>query len=204
MFFIFLSLWLGYWSAEAGASLPWSKLWQDKKKWFSEIPEFIIAFTISIISIYVFNNIFNFNFIDGMMLFLLMVSVSYSGKQSATWAYLTWSGYLKDDNKDGVIDNRDGRKSTLKFINDWISSKINKKLGDKEYSWVWAFTKGFITTFPVFGFGCLFQPLCREVASHAKSRLAGDSNMYMEIADGVSYAMSCCVFLFIGGLIVEQ
>lgn len=45
-FGIFLFLWFGYWSAEAGASLPWSKKWQDLTSWASEVPEFIIALSI--------------------------------------------------------------------------------------------------------------------------------------------------------------
>ena len=45
-FYVFLVLWLAYWSTESGASLPWSSKWQDKVSWYSEIPEALTAITI--------------------------------------------------------------------------------------------------------------------------------------------------------------
>lgn len=187
MIYLFIIVWLSYWSAESGASLPWSKKWQDNKKYYSELPELIIALTIASIAIYGWGLVFNIGSISSILLWIVFVAVSYAGKQSATWGYLQWDGYTKDLN----------RQSKLRKWNDWLASKFNFRLGDEGYSWVWAFTKGFITTLPVLGLGCIFQPLCREVSSHAEGRLKGDSNMYMELSDGIAYGLACVAFLII-------
>lgn len=200
-FFIFLLIWFAYWSAEAGASLPWSKMWQDKTSWASEVPEFVIALSIGSIGIWGFEKLFGFPILWGIAGWLLFLVIAYAGKQSGTWAYLNWEGHTKDSNGDGVIDDKDGRQSTMREFNDMLAGLFSYKLGDEGYSWIWAFTKGFITTLPLFSLGAIFQPLWREAMSHAKGRLPGDPNMYMELGDGLAYASAAITFISIVGLL---
>jgi len=198
--FIILFLWFAFWSSQAGRSMRSlsEKLdnWQDKKPWYSEVPEAIIALTIGTISVWGWDKVFDIPVLWGFVLFAISTIIAYAGKQSATWAYLNWEGHTKDSNGDGVIDNKDGRKSTTRGINDWIAARLGYKLGDEGYSWVWAFTKGFMTTLPLVPTGAIFQPLGREVASHAKGRLPFDSNFWMEsVGDGFGYSASAFTFI---------
>lgn len=203
LFYIFLVLWLAYWSAESGASLPWSSKWQDKVSWYSEIPEALTALTIAAAGIYGWHGIFGFNALWVIVGWIVFIVVAYAGKQSATWAYLNWTGHTKDKNNDGVIDDRDGRDSTLRDWNSWVASLFGWKLGDEGYSWVWAATKGFITTIPVGGVtGLIFFPLGHELGSHAKGRLPGDPNMWKELTSGAGLGVAVVVFLSLIGIIV--
>lgn len=186
-FYIFLVLWLAYWSAESGASLPWSAKWQNKKDWYSQIPEGICALTIGTVGVYGWHHIFGFNalwVIGGWIAFIL---IAYAGVQSATWAYLTWTSHTP---------RNPDRGATLRPLNDFIASLFGWRLGNEGYSWVWAATKGFITTIPVGGVtGMVFFPLGHEVGSHAKGRLPGDPNMWKELTSGAGLGVACVVFL---------
>lgn len=204
--FIIFFVWFGFWSAQAGRSMRSlsEKLdsWQDKKPWYSEVPEAIIAVTIAIVGVWGLDKLFNVPALYSLGLFCLFTVISYAGKQSATWAYLRWEGHTEDKNGDGIITDADGRDSTMRNINSWVAARLGYKLGDEGYSWVWAFTKGFITTAPVFCLGAIFQPIGREIASHAKGRLPGDSNFWMEsFGDGFGYANACFFFILICGFI---
>ena len=188
-FAVLLIIWLAYWSAESGASLPWSKSWQDKKPWFSEVPEAIVGLTIGCVGIWGWTKLFDIAGLAVVALWVIFIAVSYLGKQSGTKPYLKW-----EKNTDSNAKKPD---STLTIIADPIARQFGFTWRDEAYSWTWAILKGFITTFPVGGLGGLFHPLCREAASHAKGRLPGDPNKYMELADGVAYALACIAFILI-------
>tara|TARA_R110000851_G_scaffold182721_1_gene331824 strand:+ start:8296 stop:8886 length:591 start_codon:yes stop_codon:yes gene_type:complete len=188
--FIALYAWFGFWSAQAGASFPRKYVsWQDRWSFGSEIPEAITASTIATIAVFAWG----FSLFWGVVFWPVFVVIAYAGKQSATWAYLRWEGYIKD-----VV----GRNSTTRKANNWIAGLFGWRLGDEGYSWVWAFTKGFITTAPVLFLGAIFQPLGREAASHAEGRLKGDPNFYMEFfGDGFGYAAACTTFVIVLNLL---
>lgn len=194
---IFLFVWFAYWSAESGASLPWSKKWQDFASWGSQLPEWIIAISVAMVAIWGWDKLLDISAIWVILSWVVFFFIVLAGKESATWAYLNWTGHTKDKDGDGIITDADGRDSTMRDINNWIAGLFSYKLGDEGYSWVWAFTKGLITTAPLFGIGAIFQPLWREAASHAKGRLPGDSNTYMEIGDGFAYASAAIAFILI-------
>lgn len=181
---LFLILWFAYWSAESGASLPWSKLWQDKLDWLSELPEAIIALSTAGIATWGWGALFGLSPLASVGVFIASTVVTYAGKQSATWAYLNWTGHTKDKDGDGVITDADGRNSTLFGVNNFIAGLFGFKLGDEGYSWTWAGTKGLIMTLPFAGTGAVFHPLGHELGSHAKGRLPGDANMYKELSGG--------------------
>lgn len=189
--FLFLFLWFGFWSAQAGYSINFLdgelQSWQQHIPYGDKIPETIIALSFALIGIWGWGKLFDISTLWTLLIFAVFFAVSYAGKQSATWAYLTHEGYKDPDTT---------RTSTLKPINDYIGAQFGYKLGDEGYSWIWAATKGFITTAPVGFFGAVFQPLGREIASHAKGRLKGDSNFYMEfVGDGLGYSVACFVFM---------
>lgn len=185
---ITLFLWFPFWSAQAGRSMRsvYENLdnWQDIKDWYSQIPEMIIALSIGIIAATGWQTLFDYDFIPTFCIFVISSAVAYAGKQSATWAYLRWEGHKGK-----------GRDSTMRGVNDWLAARLGYKLGDEGYSWVWAFTKGMITTLPFGGVGAIFQPLWRELASHAENRLPYDPNMWMELADGMAYASAALIFV---------
>ena len=86
----------------------------------------------------------------------------------------------------------------MRGVNDWLAARLGYRLGDEGYSWIWAFTKGLITTLPLGATGAIFQPLWRELASHAKGRLPFDPNFWMEyVGDGFAYASAAVVFIII-------
>lgn len=190
MFNLFLTLWLGFWSAESGASFPWSKKWQDLKEWGSEIPEVILSLTIGLVATFGYCILLGINPLWCLLMFPLPSVVTYAGQQSATWAYLTWTGHP---------DPETARKSTLRPMNDFIAGLIGYKLGDEGYSWVWASTKGFIITLPIGGIGAITFPLGHELGSHAEGRLPGNPNMWKEQASGWGLALACIIYLaFVG------
>lgn len=196
MIYALIILWFGFWSAGAGGSIPWlKKLLDEGADWLSESPEFIIALSIANVAVYGWDTPAGW---VTWLVFALSAVVAYAGKQSGTWAYLNWEGFNKDVNKDGVVDEKDGRDSTLRRINDWISNMFKYKLGDEGYSWVWAGVKGFIQTLPVGGTGALFLPLGHEVGSHAKGRL-NNWNMYKEFSAGaIGIGIPCVILLLMG------
>lgn len=185
---LFLILWMGYWSAESGASLPWSKKWQDTKDWFSEVPEAIFAITIACVAIVGWYGILGASALYVILGWLAFIVVAYLGQQSATWAYLTWEGHSNPDTD---------RTSTLKPFNDWLAELFGYRLGDEGYSWVWAATKGFIITAPVGFTGAITFPLGHEIGSHAGGRLPGDPSMWKEITSGMAIGVSLVVFLLL-------
>ena len=203
--FILLYAWFGFWSAQAGGSMTQFgnrlQKWQDGHKLLGKVPEAIIAATFASIGVWGWNAIcawlgYDLKASTLIALWVLFTAVSYAGKESATWAYLNWGGHTKDKNGDGIITAADGRNSTLYRFNTWFAKRLGFKLGKEGFSWVWAFTKGFITSAPVLFTACIFQPIGREIASHAKDRLKGDPNFYMEaVGDGFGYAASCAVFI---------
>ena len=172
--------------------------WQSKSSFRAAIPEIVIAVSIGVIAATGWQAVFDFGFYWAVGVFIVSAVVAYAGKQSATWAYLNWEGHTKDNNGDGVINEKDGRDSTMRGVNDWLAARLGYRLGDEGYSWVWAFTKGLITTLPLGGTGAIFQPLWREVASHAKGRLPFEHNFWMEfVGDGFAYASAAGVFIII-------
>ncbi len=153
------------------------------------VPEIVIAVSIGIIAATGWQHFFGLGFLATIGVFIISGLIAYAGKQSATWAYLSWEGHKTPDTD---------RTSTLKPVNDWLAARLGYRLGDEGYSWVWAFTKGLITTLPLGGTSAIFQPLWREIASHAKNRLPFEHNFWMEfIGDGLAYASAAAVFIFI-------
>jgi len=205
--FLGLFLWLAFWSAQSGYSMKFlnNKLqdWQRKIPSGNRIPELVLALTIGSVGAWGWGRLFpDIPVLWGVALWAALSIISFGGKESATWGYLNWEGHTKDKDGDGVITDADGRDSTMFGFNNMIAKLFNFKLGDEGYSWVWAFTKGLITTLPVMSFGAIFQPLGREMASHAKGRLPGDSNFYMEFfGDGFGYAAACTLFILVVNLI---
>jgi hypothetical protein len=201
-FFTFVGMlfWFGFWSSQAGRSIssvsPELDDWQDLKSWGSEVPEAIIALTFATIATVGWNALFDLQWYYLIAIFLGSTVISYAGKQSATWAYLNWEGHTKDSNGDGVHNEDDARKSSTWVWNRWLASRLGYEFGSEGFSWVWAFTKGLITTFPVMAFGAIFQPIGREIASHAKGRLPFESNFWMEgVGDAIGYAGAGVTFL---------
>ena len=152
---LFLLVWMAYWSAESGASLPWSNKWQNIKDWYSEVPEAVSAITVGFVGIYGWQKILGLNALWVIGGWIAFIAIAYAGIQSATWAYLTWTGHKNPDTD---------RKSTLKSFNDWIGKLFGYRLGDEGYSWIWAATKGFIMTIPIAGLGLVLFPLGHEDA----------------------------------------
>jgi len=186
-----LMLWLAYWSAESGASLPWSYPWQNFTKWMSEVPEAILSLTIGFIATFGYCTLIGINPYWSLLMFPIPTAIIYAGQQSATWAYLRWETHTP------LVD----RQSTLRGWNDFVAGLLGWKSGDEGYSWVWAATKGFITTLPVGGLGVIFFPLAHELGSHARDKLPGEANMWKELASGFGLAVPCIIFLEIIKLI---
>ena len=203
LLFIVLFIWLAAWSAQAGRSMASINLeldtWQDGFKNGHRVPELIIALTIGSIGTWGTYEMF-----EDMsawwipLIFTAMTAVSFAGKESATVGYLRHKGSIKDANGDGVVDNKDARKNTLQPLNAWLSGLFGWKNGDEGYSWVWGFTKGAITTAPLFSIGAITQPIGREIASHAEDRLPFDSNFWMEyFGDGFGYSVATILFIIL-------
>jgi hypothetical protein len=196
LLFICFYVWFAFWSAQAGFSIHFwgGKLqnWQNKIPLGKKIPELVLAASIASIGLYVWSHILpDLQVYTYAAMWFGFALISYLGKESATVGYLEWEGSTKDENKDGVVDNKDARRNTLAGWNQFVSGLFGWKNGDEGYSWVWAFTKGLITTLPLFCLGTIFQPIGREMASHAEGRLKGDPNFYMEaFGDGFGYAAS--------------
>lgn len=180
-------IWFAYWGAESGASLPWSSEWQDKWSFGSEIPEIIISLSVAIIATYGLGKLIDLSWYLLGAISLVYVVIAYIGKQSGTWAYLTWESH---------VNRNPDRQSTLRPWNDFVAGLFGWQLGDEGYSWVWAATKGFIMTLPLGGTGLIFHPIGHEIGSHAEGRLSGDRNMWKELsASGFCYAGAIAVFL---------
>lgn len=189
---IALISWTAYLSAESGASLPWSSEWQDKVDWFSEVPEAVLALTVGIVATLGWAHTSDLSSLYIGLCLLLSTGLAYMGKQSGTWAYLTWETH---------VPRNPDRESTLRPVNDYIANIFGWKLGDEGYSWVWAAVKGFILTLPIGGTGAVSFPLGHELGSHAKGRLEGSSNMWKEAASGGAIGLSCALFLLLTGVI---
>lgn len=224
LLFICLWLWFCFWSSQAGYSMTfWGnrlQTWQQKIPYGGKIPEIVIALSIAGSGFYLdwklfeaitaFETLWQIKFgwyfvvilsLGFIVKYLISSLIALGGKESGTWAYLpgSYDGYKKDTNEDGVIDNKDGRMSTLRKWNDWLAGLFGMTLGHKHYAKVWAFTKGFITTFPVFSTGAIFQPITRELTWRLTKNVKGDRNFYMEFfGDGTAYALSCFIALVIG------
>jgi len=182
---LFSVIWFAYWSAESGASLPWSSKWQGLTSWTHKLPEWIIALSVGTVAVWGWGTMFDVSPLIVIGLWLIFSGIALAGKESATWAYLRWTGHTEDKDGDGVITDADGRDSTLFGFNNWIAKLFGYRLGDEGYSWMWAMTKGFIMTLPVGGItGAIFHPIGHEIGSHAKGRLSGDSNMWKELTGG--------------------
>ena len=208
MIYLFFILWFAYWSAESGASLPWSSKWQDIKDWYSEVPEAIIALSVAGLAAWGWQKItgivmhivinpygwvLDVTWILMFLGFIISAAIAYAGKQSATWAYLTWTSHTP---------RSPNRQSTLRPFNDFIGKLFGYRLGDEGYSWIWAATKGFIMTLPLGGTGLLFHPLGHEAGSHAEDRLPGDPNMWKELAGGgIGIGAAAGVFYFVANMI---
>lgn len=180
-------MWLAYWSAESGASLPWSKTWQDKLgKAGSEVPEIVLALTIAGVSAWGNFHIFDTGVLATISVFIVSAIIAYAGKQSATRAYLQWETH--NDSSD--------RKSTLRFLYRILAKPFGWVSGDEGYAWIVAFVKGFIITAGMGGLlGGLLYMLGHELGSHAKGRLAGDPNMWKELISG--FGLDITVVLYV-------
>ena len=193
--------WFAYWSAESGASLPWSKSWQIGL--LDRLPELIIALTVGLVASWGWGKIFDISALYIILGFFAFVAIAFAGKESATWGYLNWTGHVKDKNDDGIIDDRDGRDSTLSGINNFIAGLFGYRLGSEGYSWIWAGVKGFIMTLPIIPTGAIFHPLGHELGSHAQGRLNGDSNMWKEMAGGgIGFGIPVVLFVLFVDLVV--
>lgn len=189
MMYFLLTMWLGYWSAESGASFPWSKTWQDLKAWGSEVPEIILSLTIGLVATFGYCSLLGINPLWCLLMFPVPSVITYAGQQSATWAYLMWTG---------APNKYRNRESTLRPTNDFIAGLLGFPYGSEGYSWVWAATKGFIITLPLGGLpGAVLFPLGHELGSHAKGRLPGDPNMWKEFASGLGLGLACVFYLII-------
>lgn len=193
---IFSIAWFAYWSAESGSSLPWSDKWQGLFSWGHRVPEIVIALSIGTVAVWGWDKMLGISALWVLLSWVGFFFIALAGKESATWAYLRWTGHTEDKNGDGVITEEDGRDSTLFGLNNWIAKLFGYRLGDEGYSWVWAMTKGFIMTLPVIPTGAIFHPLGHEIGSHAKGRLSGDSNMWKELTGG-GIGIGVPVFLFV-------
>lgn len=201
LLFIVLFMWLAFWSAQAGRSIRSVLVdgdeWQDNRDWYSLIPEVTIGLTIGGIGTWGFYSLsyaYDWGFLSiwlSPLLFLLLSSISYAGKQSATVHYLNWEGYSENVTE--------GRETTLRPWNDFVAKLFGVRFLSEGYSWIWAFTKGFITTLPVAALGCIFQPLGREMASHIpKFTPWGSKNFWMEFfGDGFGYSMAATLYILI-------
>lgn len=190
---------MGTLSALAGDSFPDKSInqWFHKKlgrTWGGKAPELLIAAILASFGVLVWyliiehianKDINNFWY---LLMWVVFFAISLGGKESGTHAYLRHEGAKNDNNGDGVTDNKDLRKGTTSKWNMWLASRFGFQYGDEGFSWVWGFTKGLMTTAHLFGLGMIYQPLWREIMSHAKGRLPGDSNYYMENGDGFAYA----------------
>lgn len=201
MIFFLSFIWFGYWSAESGSSLPWSRKWQKFKGLnLSQIPEIIIAISgawlishIKLSNGSIPTNVLAFDFAQDVL-------VIYAFKQAATWALLSGMlkhGYQRDDNGDGVIDYHDGRKSGIKNIVDDIAEGLKIEITDKRYGLVWAGVKGLGMTLPYGGFGALSHPLGHWLSVKLFDKLPY-SNAYKEFIGGglcFSFAALCAYLI---------
>lgn len=192
MIYAFLVFWFGYWSAESGASLPWSESWQNKFPFAKRLPELIIAVSIGFIAVFFWSSFFDFSPFWIIGIWAASIAIAFAGKEAATWAYLDWESHTPKTPE---------RKSTLRPLNDFIGRIFGYRLGNEGYSWIWAASKGFIMTLPLGGTGALFHPIGHEIGSHAKGRLLGDSNMWKEIAGGaIGIGIPACICILLGGI----
>lgn len=178
--------WFAYWSAEAGASLPWSSRWQNYRGWnLRQVPEMILACSVALCGLVEWG-LFG-PWYETLGWFTLFSAVAYAGKQAATFAFLIWESH---------VPRNPDRQSTLRPLNDKIAKLFGWEFGDEGYSWVWAMTKGFIITAPVNPvLGAVFHPLGHELGSHAKGRLPGDPNKWKEIAGGAGLGVAIAIAL---------
>lgn len=155
LFFIACFMYFGLLGALSGNSLP--PPFQIKKKWMGQIPEIVFALSVAGLWCY-------FRNMDSPLPTWINVHdmardalIVYAGKQAATWAMLAnifRDGYQKDDNADGVVDYKDGRKSKIKNIVDDLAEGVNVPITSPKYAIVWAFVKGALMTLPI-GLGVL-------------------------------------------------
>lgn len=183
-------IWFAYWSAESGASLPWSSKWQSFTSWGNQLPEWIIAASVAGLATWGWNDVFSLGWWN-IAVFVVSFFIALAGKESATWAYLNWQSHTP---------RSPNRQSTLRPINDFIAGLFGFELGDEGYAWVWAATKGFIMTLPIIPTGTVFHPVGHEIGSHAEGRLPGDPNMYKELSGG-GFGYAPPAFLFVTILI---
>lgn len=210
--FLILFLWLATLSSLAGDSFPIRSIniyLKQKlgKSLGGKLPEILLALTIGSIGTWGWDKLadhfgYNIPALWLVVLWAVLVGITLGAKESGTHGYLQHEGATKDKNNDGVIDNKDLRMGTMSPWNIWLASRFGFKYGDEGFSWVWAFTKGFMTTAAVGFLGMVFQPIGREVASHAEGRLSGDPNFYMEFfGDGYGYAKASTIFVLIVNIV---
>lgn len=174
IFFLIIKFILG---VESGASFPWSSKWQDKRSWYSEVPEALDALILGYIALYGWNIIFDINIYLSIFLFCLFSCISYAGIQSATWSFLKWYSH----NNPNLA-----RSFTTKPIVDRIASLFKWSLGDEGYAWIAAIVKGTIITLPMGGLGGIFFALGYELGSHANGRVDKWFNPHI-ISEGLSF-----------------
>lgn len=149
--------------AESGASFSWSSKWQDKKPWFSELPEAIDALLLAYMatsliwmSIFPLDHVLTIGYDAyhlgvsvGVLAFAASFFVAYAGIQAATWMFLKWDQGAHD----GFAQ---GRGATVKPLVDIIADKLGFIEGTEGYSWTAATVKGSIICFPA---GLIFAPI---------------------------------------------
>ena len=172
--------------AESGASFSWSSKWQDKKPWYSEVPEAVDALLIGALAVagYIDAGLIS-SYTEIIAVYIVSCITSYAGIQSATWMFLDWTG--KENKKHG------NRSSTTKPLVDWIAEKFGWKLGDEGYSWIAAIVKGTIITLPLGGFGGPFFAFGYEIGDWFKRK---GRDKYLPslmvphtVAEGMSFAL---------------
>lgn len=180
---------------ESGASFSWSAKWQDKKPWFSEIPEALDALILAHMAVLGWSYFFDMSAIHsvgishyhvglslGAWLFPVFFAISYAGIQSATWMFLRWESH---------DDPNTTRSSTTKPAVDWLAEKIGGwRIGDEGYAWVAATVKGTIICLPMGGpfavIGGLLFALGYEIGSHAYGRTDKWFNPHI-VSEGMSF-----------------
>ena len=181
--------------AESGASFSWSSKWQDKKAWFSEVPEAVDALILAFLAVSAWGFLFDLSALHaigygnyhlglsfGLLLFPVFALISYVGIQSATWMFLRWD--------DGGENPNTKRTSTTKPLVDLVASRFGWGLGDEGYSWVAATIKGTIITLPLCGLGGLFFAFGYEIGSWFKRKGRSKYLPGFISAHGVSEGMS--------------
>jgi len=202
--------------AEAGASFSWSAKWQDKKPWYSEIPEALDALILAFMATTtIWMNLFPLDRVltigydayhlglsIGVLVFIASSAIAYAGIQSATWMFLRWYSHS---------DPNTTRESSTKPVVDWVAEKFGWKLGDEGYAWTASTVKGSVICFPaaliLAPIGGLMFAFGYEIGSWFK-RKGRDKYLpkWMKphaVAEGMSF-VNVGIFYFVCGVLASH